>query len=187
MQGGERGLDSGVEVLDADLTTVDALTLTTGAVTWPATAATPVSVSARWLGASVEAQGELSPTQADLALNWRDLALREVAPYVAQVLTQPLSGRSAGALKLRWQAPAPQTPGAAAPALQLQLLDLSLQDLALGSAARPHNSPLMKLPTLPAANPVGTQGAMKSVISSQGRWRVQAAKAMAEITPSIPP
>ena len=49
----------------------------------------------------------------------------------------PLGGRSAGELKLRWQAPASQAPSAAPPALQLQLLDLALQDLALGPAARP--------------------------------------------------
>ncbi|MDP3522780.1 MAG: DUF748 domain-containing protein [Hydrogenophaga sp.] len=118
-------------------TTVEALALSTGAVAWPAKATTPVEVSARWLGASLGAQGELSPTQADLALNWRDLGLRGLAPYVDQVLTQPLAGRSAGDLKLRWQAAAPQAPKPVPPVLQLQLQDVLLQDLALGPAARP--------------------------------------------------
>ncbi|WP_342130625.1 DUF748 domain-containing protein [Hydrogenophaga sp. OTU3427] len=117
-------------------TTVEALTLSTGALAWPATATTPVQASARWLEASLVAKGEVSPTQADLALNWRDLALRGVAPYVAQVLTQPLTGRSAGDLRLRWQA-AVQAPTPTRPVLQLQLQDLSLHDLALGPAARP--------------------------------------------------
>jgi uncharacterized protein involved in outer membrane biogenesis len=118
-------------------TTLDALTLSTGALKWPATAATPVQLSARWLGASLGAQGEVSPTQADLTLTWRDLGLRGLAPYLDKLLTQPLAGRSGGDLKLRWQAAAPQAAKPVPPVLQLQLQDVSLQDLALGPAARP--------------------------------------------------
>jgi len=118
-------------------TTVDALTLSTGAVAWPATTVTPVAFSARWLGASLGAKGAVSPTQADLALNWRDVGLRGFAPYVDQRLTQPLAGRSAGDVSLRWQAAAPLAPNPVSPILQLQLQDVSLSDLALGPAARP--------------------------------------------------
>ncbi len=56
-----------------------------------------------------------------------------------------------------------------------------------GSAARPQSSPLMKLPIRPAASPVGTQGAIRSVTCSQGRWRVRANQTIARITPSSPP
>ena len=56
-----------------------------------------------------------------------------------------------------------------------------------GLAKRPHSSPLMKLPTRPAARPVGTQGATKSATCSQGRWRVRANQKKEPITPSSPP
>ena len=52
---------------------------------------------------------------------------------------------------------------------------------------RPHSSPLMKLPIRPAANPVGTQGATRSVTSRNGRLRIRANSARATITPSRPP
>jgi hypothetical protein len=56
-----------------------------------------------------------------------------------------------------------------------------------GSAARPHSSPLMKLPMRPLASPTGTQGAMRSVTSQNVRPRRRANNAMAAITPSRPP
>ncbi|MCY1558431.1 hypothetical protein D9M68_953640 [compost metagenome] len=56
-----------------------------------------------------------------------------------------------------------------------------------GSATRPQSSPLMKLPTRPAARPVGTQGATKSITSMNGRWRLRAYQTMASITPISPP
>ena len=48
-----------------------------------------------------------------------------------------------------------------------------------GSATRPQSSPLMKLPTRPAAKPVGTQGATKSMTSMNGRLRLCAYQTMA--------
>jgi len=45
----------------------------------------------------------------------------------------------------------------------------------------------MKLPMRPAASPVGTQGAMKSITCSQGLWRECANQAIASNTPSMPP
>jgi hypothetical protein len=41
----------------------------------------------------------------------------------------------------------------------------------VGALKRPHSSPLMKLPTRPAARPVGTQGATKSITCQNGRRR----------------
>ncbi len=117
-------------------TTVEAVTLSTGAVAWPATTLTPVEATGRWLGATLGVKGEVSPTQADLALNWRDLALRGAAPYVDQVVTQPVTGRSTGDARLQWGAAAPEAP-LVQPVLQLQLQDVLLQDLAFGPAARP--------------------------------------------------
>lgn len=55
------------------------------------------------------------------------------------------------------------------------------------SARRPHNSPLMKLPTRPAASPSGTSGAMKSVMSSHERCHLYAQKPIARSTPRNPP
>jgi hypothetical protein len=57
----------------------------------------------------------------------------------------------------------------------------------LGSAKRPHSSPLMKLPIRPAAKPVGTHGATRSVTSRKARLRERANSAIATITPSRPP
>ncbi len=45
----------------------------------------------------------------------------------------------------------------------------------------------MKLPTRPAARPVGTQGATKSITCQNGRARERANQTMAAITPSMPP
>ena len=45
----------------------------------------------------------------------------------------------------------------------------------------------MKLPIRPAAKPVGTQGATRSVTSRNGRLRVYENRASAAITPSRPP
>lgn len=118
-------------------TSIEALALSTGVVVWPASNATPVEASARWRGASLDAKGEVSPTHAQMALKWRDLGLGALAPYVDQVLTQPLAGRSAGDLSLRWQAAANDARKGAASDLQLQWQDVLLQDLAVGPASRP--------------------------------------------------
>ena len=56
-----------------------------------------------------------------------------------------------------------------------------------GSATRPHNSPLMKLPMRPAARPSGTSGAMKSVMSSHDRCHLREHKPIATRTPRKPP
>ena len=56
-----------------------------------------------------------------------------------------------------------------------------------GLLKRPHNSPLMKLPTRPAASPVGTQGATRSITCSQGFCRVRANQTCESNTPIRPP
>ncbi|MFC7410527.1 DUF748 domain-containing protein [Hydrogenophaga atypica] len=120
-------------------TTVDALTLSGGPLVWPNHAPTPLVLSGRWLEASLTAKGDISPVAANLSLNWRDLPLQGLAPYVGQVLKPALAGRSAADLGLQWRAavPASAQSSGAAPALQLQLRDLLLQDVALGPTARP--------------------------------------------------
>ena len=56
-----------------------------------------------------------------------------------------------------------------------------------GSAARPQSSPLMKLPTRPAASPSGTQGATKSITCQNGLPRERANHHWETMTPSMPP
>lgn len=108
---------------------LESIELSADALAWPTRATSPVSGSARWAGAVVQVKGEVGMDQAELDLSWRDLALGGLAPYLSQVLTQPLAGRSAGQATVRWRA--------AEPAVQLQWQDLVLQDLALGPVARP--------------------------------------------------
>ena len=55
------------------------------------------------------------------------------------------------------------------------------------SVTRPQSSPLMKLPSLPAARPSGTSGATKSVTSSQRFRRDRAKNHSATSTPRKPP
>lgn len=118
-------------------TTVEGITLATGALAWPATARTPVELGARWQGASLAATGEVSPEEVDLAVTWRDLGLRGLAPYVDQVLSQPVAGRSSGDIKLHWSAAGGNGPPEAAPALRLSMDNVAVHDLALGPTERP--------------------------------------------------
>ena len=52
-----------------------------------------------------------------------------------------------------------------------------------GSAARPRNSPLMKLPRRPKPSPGGTSGAMKSITANQASFFFRAYKVSAASTP----
>ena len=54
-------------------------------------------------------------------MTWRDLGLRGLAPYMDQVLSQPVAGRSSGDIKLRWSAAGGNGPPEAAPALRLSM------------------------------------------------------------------
>jgi hypothetical protein len=52
---------------------------------------------------------------------------------------------------------------------------------------RPGSSPLMKLPMRPVASPIGTSGAMKSMVVSQRFFLIQQYAATASSTPRKPP
>ena len=55
------------------------------------------------------------------------------------------------------------------------------------SVGRPGSSPLMKLPSRPAASPRGTSGATKSIVVIQRSFRRPQKIAMAMSTPRKPP
>ncbi len=77
--------------------------------------------------------GSATDAQANATVTLAELPLSLAAPYLAQTLVPPLTGRLGGELSVRWQA----ANGDKSMALDLSAQRISLDELALGPAAQP--------------------------------------------------
>jgi uncharacterized protein involved in outer membrane biogenesis len=102
-------------------------------VVWPMVAPLPFEASALLGSTSLSLQGSATTAAAEVQLSLGELPLEVAGPYLAEVLTPPLSGRVAGEFGLRWQAAAGENPMA----LQVNVPRLTLNELALGTGKKP--------------------------------------------------
>ena len=112
---------------------LDALQVGAQGVAWPVREAVPFEVSAQLGATPIQVKGSATDALAQATIALADLPLSVAAPYLAQTLTHPLTGRLGGELSVRWQAANTDKPMA----LDLSAPRLSLDELALGLTAKP--------------------------------------------------
>lgn len=100
---------------------------------WPVQGPVPFDASARLGSTTLTVQGSATHAMAQAQLSLSELPLSVAAPYMNDVLEQPLAGRLAAELALDWRAATGEQPMA----LVLRSPRLELKDLALGPAKRP--------------------------------------------------
>ncbi|MDM7949934.1 DUF748 domain-containing protein [Hydrogenophaga sp.] len=112
---------------------LDQLRVAVKAITWPVQAAMPFEMTALVGTTTLSVQGSATDAQASAQIVLGDLPLSTVAPYLAQSLVPPLSGRVGADASLRWQAAQRDQPMA----LMVQAEQVELNDLVLGAARSP--------------------------------------------------
>lgn len=112
---------------------LDQLRVAVKTITWPVQAAMPFEITALLGTASLSVRGSATDALASAQIALGDLPLSTVAPYLAQSLVPPLSGRVGADASLRWQAAQGEQP----PALVVDAERVELNDLLLGAARSP--------------------------------------------------
>ncbi len=107
---------------------------------WPVREAVPFEASALLDATPIRVQGSATDALASATLSLAELPLSVAAPYLAQTLVPPLTGRLGGELSLHWQAASADKPMV----LGLDAPRIGLDDLALG----PQRAPLASLKQL---------------------------------------
>ena len=103
------------------------------AITWPVQAAMPFEITALLGTTSLSVVGSATDVLASAQIALGDLPLSTVAPYLAQSLVPPLSGRVGADASLRWQAAQGEQPMA----LVVDAERVELNELVLGAARSP--------------------------------------------------